>query len=96
MFHQGNSRKDKEGRKRQQSQSKGYYYKAKSPHKEEKKTEKKPSTMQSLLKGLQADDLNKMIGQDDEVSEDEDVKGFVERRMSMNQYNMAGMNFQKY
>jgi len=37
-----------------------------------------------------------MIGQDDEVSEDEDVKGFVERRMSMNQYNMAGMNFQKY
>jgi hypothetical protein len=40
--------------------------------------------MASLLKGLQAEDLNKMIGQDDEASEDEDVKGFVERRLSMN------------
>ena len=91
--------KDEKGKKRQQSQSKGYYYKAKEPQKEENKNANKKNTMASLLKGLKADDseaYNKMIGQDDEVSEDEDVKGFVDRRMSMNQFNMAGMNFQKY
>ena len=52
VFHPGSSRKDKGGKKREGSQSKGYYYKAKSPPKEEPKPEKKPSTMQSLLKGL--------------------------------------------
>jgi hypothetical protein len=99
VFHHGSSRfgKDKDGKKRRDSQSKGYYYKAKSPAKEEKKEPtKKANTMASLLMGLKPDALNKMIGQDDEVSEDEDVKGFVERRLSMNQFNMAGMNFQKY
>ena len=34
------------------------------------------------------DAYNKLIGQDDEVSEDEDVKGFVERRLSMNITNI--------
>jgi hypothetical protein len=95
VFHHGSSRfgKDDKGKKRRDSQNAGYYYKAKSPAKEEKKDPPKKASMASLLKGLKAEAYNKLVGQDDEVSEDEDVKGFVERRLSMNITNMAGMNF---
>lgn len=57
--------------------------------------------MASLLSGLKAEDndaYNKFLGHtgltDDD--EDEDVSNFVERRMSLNQFNETGMNFHRY
>jgi len=71
----------------------------------EGKKGEKPSAnkMANLLSCLKAEsgadntNYNKYIGapnSDDE--EDEDVSNVVERRQSMNTYNEAGMNFQKY
>ena len=63
-------------------------------------TKKKPANnMQSLLSGLKADDedgYNKMIGHTGQTDEDEDVTDFVGRRNSSNQFNVMGLNLQKY
>jgi hypothetical protein len=52
------------------------------------------------LSGLKAEDnqsYNKYIGAGNTSDEDdEDVSKVVERRISMNQYNEAGKDFQKY
>lgn len=57
--------------------------------------------MAGLLSCLKADDggaqYNKYIGAgDSEEDEDEDATKIVGRRLSLNQFNEVGMNFQKY
>ena len=64
--------------------------------------ETKPTAnkMASLLSALKADDdheYNKYIGAgNSDEEEDEDIAGVVERRKSQNNFNLAGINFQKY
>ena len=102
-------RYSKEFEKRKDGAS-GYFFRAKSPQagkrevkepvgKEEKK--ENPNKMASLLSCLKAEDsktYNQYIGAgaSDEEEEDEEASEIVERRMSVNQYNEAGMNFQRY
>jgi hypothetical protein len=53
-------------------------------------------SMMSLLKGLKAEnakEYDKFLGHNSEEDDDDDVNEAVERRMSMNQSNMVGMNF---
>ena len=54
--------------------------------------------MANLLTGLMPEgQYNKFIGHmDDSDDDDEDANEIVERRLSMNQANAVGMNFQKY
>jgi len=66
-------------------------------------SELKPSAnkMANLLSCLKADDkdkekFDKFIGHTSDLDEDEDVSNTMERRVSMNQYNGTGLNFQKY
>ena len=54
--------------------------------------------MANLLSCLKADEeYNKYIGQQEsDDDEDEDISEMMGRRMSMNQFNETGLNFQKY
>jgi len=64
---------------------------------EKKPTRNKMANLLSCLKAEDGQQYNKYIGAGDtEEDEDEDVSKIVDRRMSLNQYNEVGMNFQKY
>lgn len=55
--------------------------------------------MKSLLKGLKPDQMSdeKRSGQSYESSEeDENVKKLISRKVSMNEQNVIGTNFEKY
>ena len=52
--------------------------------------------MASLLANLAPDEHKKVTGIHSGSDSDEDVSDMVGRRMSMNQFNETGMNFQKY
>mmetsp|Transcript_11697 Transcript_11697/g.17745 ORF Transcript_11697/g.17745 Transcript_11697/m.17745 type:complete len:351 (-) Transcript_11697:38-1090(-) len=82
-----------------------YFYRAKSPKKEEPVEEEQPAKqgkgnnkMAGLLQGLMPDtEYNKFLGhENNDDDDDEDANDFVERRMSMNQINRVEVNFQKY
>jgi len=88
--------------KEHQKQSSETKVKEASPKQE---TEQKPraSKMANLLSCLKADgdsnekdSYNKFIGAGADEDDDDDVNDTVERRMSMNQFNEMGLNFQKY
>jgi len=52
--------------------------------------------MQSLLKGLRPSSDEKGSKTINSDSEDEDVKRILSRKVSMNEQNVIGMNFEKY
>ena len=56
--------------------------------------------MTNLLSGLKAENskqYNKFLGHNsDDEEDDDDVNNAIGRRMSMNQNNQVGMNFQRY
>jgi hypothetical protein len=81
--------------------AKGYFYRAKTDSKEaeNKKQKNGKNTMANLLQGLKADNsrqYNKFIGLNSDEEDDDDVNEAVVRRLSMNQNNFVGMNFQNY
>ena len=67
----------------------------------DKKTASKPVGLQnsglaSLLSGLKADEYQKVFNEDDSHEEDEDADKLIERRISMNQDNKAGVDFESH
>lgn len=68
-------------------------------HKKEENSIKK-NTLTSLLKDLKPDGSNdksnRIVYSDSESEEDEDIKRILSRKVSMNETNVIGMNFEKY
>lgn len=54
--------------------------------------------MQKLLQNLKPSEIDggESRNSDDEEDDDEDVRKIVERKVSMNEQNVIGMNFEKY
>ena len=84
-----NSRASSSSKERQPET--GYMYVKKAPKQDEAK--KGAPSMFSLLSGLKPDDQAKA---QDSRSEDEDANKIVDRKISINQSNVTGLDFEKY
>lgn len=67
-----------------------------SANKSEAQSSTKKNNMQSLLSGLKPNSEEKGSRFVHSDSEDEDVKRILSRKVSMNEQNVIGMNFEKY